>query len=161
MPEGDVKPPAAGDTSLSPYREAATRRFVCLACCRESSLAGECPSCDVPLLDLALPAVREQVEFEREHRLQRRQLREEGPLFLLAMILVAPLLFYLAVPFTFWLTLVLAFPVEKVLRLGFARLFPHSAVATFMERRRQLSHELGMDATVEQSAPDRLRDFFD
>ena len=147
--------------SLAPYREAAPRRFACLGCSREFELSGECPRCNVPLLDVARPEVREQLEFAREHRLQQRQLREEGPLFLLAMILVAPVLFWLAVPFTFWLTLVFAFPVEKALKLGYARLFPRSAVATYIERRRQLTKELGVDATVEQRAPDRLRDFFD
>ena len=139
----------AESVALSPYREAAPRRFVCLACCREFDLSGECPTCAVPLLDVAVPAVRDQIDFEREHRLQRRQLREEGPLFLLSMILVAPVLFWLAVPFTFWLALVLAFPVEKVLRLGYAKLFPNSAVATYIERRRQLTRELGVDANVD------------
>ena len=122
-----------------PYRGGAGGRFVCLACYQHlSSLAGVCPRCEVDLLSLDDPAVREDLRAETERRMQKRLYSEYFGLSILGFMLAVPFLPLVGELFYVLVGLGAAWACTK----AFTAVRPASALALYAERRRRLGLEL-------------------
>jgi hypothetical protein len=131
------------------YREAPTQpRFFCIVCYRSLSVyAGLCPTCGVPRLDLDEPEVRAQVRAEVERRLQRRMSRELTAVAATSAALCAPAFFFIGS-----FAAVLVAPVALVVGGAYTAVNRKSALAAYAARRRRVSKDLGVDASVMENA---------
>ena len=147
---------------LAPHHPLRAARFVCLVCYKTAAgKEGTCPRCDVPLLGIGEPAVREDLLKHAERVLEQRMHREIALVVLGGIgtfLLLGPWLGY-------WLSLVLGLGGAVTAHTGYQVFGRGSYTATRFTRRRRLSRELGMniDAVSDDGKPPqrpRFRDHF-
>lgn len=133
------------EIELAPGHPLSAARFVCLACHKTAAARDmACPRCQVDLLRIAEPAVRQELLQHAEQVLDRRAQRELALVVLggvAVWLLLAPWLGY-------WLALLLGLGGAVTAHAAYRVFGRGSFAATRSARRRRLSRELGVDVNA-------------